>query len=125
MNKIKSFALAAISAVAVMGFSSCNTSDSPSEPVFVVDLNSADIPFNVNNYWSDCYTAADLTVTPFVFSHRSWADEWDGVSYPAWNGFCPSRVNDNREFASDWTEHQCYSFHSWSINLRPSTVDRL
>ena len=53
MNKIKSFALAAISAVAVMGFSSCNTSDSPSEPVFVVDLNSADIPFNVNNYWSD------------------------------------------------------------------------
>lgn len=106
MNKIKSFALAAISAVAVMGFSSCNTSDSPSEPVFVVDLNSADIPFNVNNYWSDCYTAADLTVTPFVFSHRSWTDEWDGVSYPAWNGFCPSRVNDNREFASDWTEHQ-------------------
>ena len=87
MKAIKTFALAAFSALAVMGFSSCNTTDTPAEPLFVLDLNEANFSFNVDNYWADCYTAGNINVTPFVFSHQSWVDEWDGESYPAWNGF--------------------------------------
>lgn len=106
MKIIKTLALAAFSALVVMGSSSCNTKDEPAEPMFVLDLSEANFNFNGNNYWADCYTAGNLNVTPFIFSHSAWADEWDGVSYPAWNGFCPSRVNDNRDYESDWTEHQ-------------------
>lgn len=106
MKTIKSFALAAISAFAVMGFSSCNSTDSPAEPLFVLDLNEANFSFNSGNYWTDCYTAGNFNATPFVFSHSAWNNEWDGVSYPAWNGFCPSRVNDTMDYESDWVDHQ-------------------
>lgn len=106
MKTIKSFALAAISAFAVMGFSSCNSTDSPAEPLFVLDLNEANFSFNSGNYWTDCYTAGNFNATPFVFSHSAWNNEWDGESYPAWNGFCPSRVNDTMDYESDWVGHQ-------------------
>ena len=106
MKTIKSFALAAISAFAAVGFSSCNSTDSPAEPIYVIDLNVSDFTFNSDNYWADCYTAGNINTPLFVLSHSSWADEWDGISYPAWNGFCLSRVNDNQDYESDWVDHQ-------------------
>lgn len=106
MKTIKTLALAAFSALVALGFSSCNTKDAPAEPLFVLDLNEANLSFNVNNYWADCYSAGNINASPFMFTHSAWADEWDGVSYPAWNGFCPSKVNDNRDYASDWAAHQ-------------------
>ena len=108
MKSFKFFAVAAICACSIFGFTSCNSDDGPSIELYQIDLEKAQIEFNPDNYWADCYNAAagDIKVGNFSFSHKAWADEWDGVSYPAWKGFCPSKVNDNAEHADDWVAHQ-------------------
>lgn len=107
MKSFKFFAVAAICACSIFGFSSCNNSDEGPQ-LYQVDLENAQISFNADGYWADCYNpnVGDFKCGAFSFSHKAWADEWDGVSYPAWKGFCPSRVNDNTDHADDWVAHQ-------------------
>lgn len=108
MKILKSFALASAAFCAIAGLSSCNSDSTPAEPIFLIDFNQTDISFNNDNYWMGCYdaSAGNFISEGFSFSHNAWADVWDGISYPAWNGFCPSRVNDNREYVDEWTNHQ-------------------
>ena len=112
MKLFKSLAIAAICASSLFGVSSCSTDNTPSIPIYEIDLEGAQFSFNDDNYWTGCYDAAvgDFKVASkagsFSFSHKAWADEWDGVSYPAWKGFCPSRVDDIKDYANDWVNHQ-------------------
>ncbi len=108
MNSIKSFFVAAVASCALLGMQSCVKNDTPSVPATYVDLNSANIPYTTAGYWAYCYDIAtgNLVVDGVSFSHKAWADEWDGVSYPAWNGFCPSKVSDTEDHKDDWTQNQ-------------------
>ena len=108
MTLFKSLALASAAVFAAVGLSSCNTDSNPGEPIYLIDFNQTDISFNSDNYWSDCYkpVAGNFVSEGFSYSHNAWIDEWDGVSYPGWNGFCPSRVNDNLDHSGDWIGYQ-------------------
>lgn len=105
MKLVKSFAVALS---LCLSLSSCLGDSDPQEPVIQLDLNNAIIDFNQAGYWNDCYNpaAGNIEYGVFSFSHSAWADVWDGVSYPAWKGFCPSKVNDNKDYQGDWTDHQ-------------------
>ncbi len=106
MKLIKNLALSATVAGAVFALSSCNSENSAYEPLY--ELTFEEVDFNDEGYWADCYDPAtgDYVSGTFAFSHSAWADVWDGVSYPAWNGFCPSKVNDNENHAGERTDYQ-------------------
>lgn len=108
MKILKSLLLAAVTAGAMFGFTACIGNDGPTEQIYQIGFNPEQITFNSDNYWTGCYepSAGSFTAGIFSFSHRGWADVWDGVSYPAWNGFCPSRVNDNQDHKDDWINNQ-------------------
>lgn len=108
MKSFKFLAVAAICACSILGLSSCMGNSSPSVQYYQIDLETAQISFNTDNYWTGCYdpTIGDLKIGSFTFSHKAWADEYDGVSYPAWKGFCPSKVNDPADHSDDWVAHQ-------------------
>lgn len=105
MKTIKTLSIMMIAALSVMGFTACNSKETPQEPVFLVDLSAADLSYSVDNYWSGCYSEGDFTVNPFVFSHVGFScDDHESIQY--WNGFCPSRVNDNGDHKGDWVNYQ-------------------
>ena len=108
MKLFKTLLFSAISVCGIFGFSSCNDDSTPGVPLYGVDLENAQISFNSDNYWTGCYDVAigDFKADGLTFSHKAWADEWDGVSYPSWKGFCPSKVNDTSDHADDWIAHQ-------------------
>ena len=108
MKLFKSSLLASAAFLFMAGMSSCDSGNSPSEPLFMIDFNQSDISFNSDNYWSGCYDmgAGNFVSEGFSFSHTATSYEWDGITDMSWNGFCPSRVNDNKDYADSWTEHQ-------------------
>lgn len=117
MKSIRSFFVAALASCALGGMQSCVSTDGTSMPVNFVDLSSADIKFDEGGYWAGCYTPGNFVADGITFTHNAWADVWDGVSYPAWNGFCPSKVNDNADYKDDWTNHQwaCMPYNSMNV----------
>lgn len=67
------------------------------------------ISFNEEGYWDNVYSPdiTNFTVNNFTFSHQASADEWDGIIYYAWTGFCPTKSTDNTDYGNgDWTSHQ-------------------
>lgn len=105
--EIKQIAIYGMSVLTALAFSACNSDDQTGVTAYSVDLDN-EFAFNADNYWVDCYNPSEgsFEAGPFEFSHAAWADVWDGVSYPAWNGFCPSKVNDNSDHSDDWVANQ-------------------
>lgn len=107
--KTKSLLLAM--ALTSMALTSCNNDDEPNEVARVVynfGLNAVD--YTAEGYWTEVYNTGygnmfwhpDLQAT-----HKATADEYDGVVYKAWKGFCPSKSTDNADYTGgDWIAHQ-------------------
>lgn len=108
MKTIKSRLILAVSAAAVFGFSSCNSDPEPGAPLNIVSLSDLSMEFNSDNYWSLCYDegVGAVKVDGFAFSHSASSFSWGDEVYTSWSGFCPSRVNDTKEYKDDWTAHQ-------------------
>lgn len=107
MGTIKTLVIASVCSILALSVTSC-LSDNSGEPVYEITFSNGDISFNVNDYWAYCYDieTGSFNYGPFSFSHYAWADEWNGVTYPSWKGFCPARVNDTESYPNDWVNHQ-------------------
>lgn len=107
MNMTKTAAIAAILFAGATVFTSCNSNDEPGISAELVDLNSI-TDFNQAGYWSDCYNEAIGAVRAggFAFSHQASSFTYGDQTYTTWSGFCPSKVNDNQEYPTDWVNHQ-------------------
>lgn len=76
--------------------------------------------YNINyteeGYWDKCYDNIPFGVNGIELSHTATADEWDGVVYKAWKGFCPTVSTDNAEYpASERYLHQWASITGGGI----------
>jgi len=107
MKITKIAAWGALYILSIMGFSSCDSDNGPQIQIETVSFMSI-TDFNSDDYWSKCYdeTAGALRVGGFSFSHEASSFTWGDETYTSWNGFCPSKVNDTKEYADDWTSHQ-------------------
>lgn len=107
-----------LAALAVIGLSACD-SDNEGENyytyVYSFEQSDAASLYNADGYWTEVYnTDEDYTVIglqPNVyFSHSASAEEWYGVVYRSWYGFCPSRANETY----DVTTETDMTLHQWS-----------
>lgn len=68
------------------------------------------VDFNDAGYWNQVYNTGydNIGWNPdLLTTHHASADEYDGVVYKSWNGFCPSRSTDTGDYSGrDWTENQ-------------------
>lgn len=113
--KILKSTLLFIAISSIFGLQSCVGDDDTSDPAYLGDFS--ELTFNGENYWVDCYNtnATEVVAGRLLFSHSASVFSWDGVNYESWEGFCPSKVNDTQDYASNWTAHQ------WaSISPNPS-----
>lgn len=109
MKTIKYGAIMAVSMAAVFGLSSCNSDPEPSPELYLVSMSSVSNEMNQDSYWSYCYDEAIGAVKTggFAFSHEASSTVWEGVTHSSWKGFCPSRVNDTKDYSDGvWTDHQ-------------------
>ena len=91
-------------AVALMGAMTSCSDDDDDDYTVTVNLNKYSVNYDNDGVWADCYksSAGAVTLGNAVFSHEG----GESYGYPFWNGFCPSRVSDTDEYASDWVSHQ-------------------
>ena len=107
---MKKFLLPAIAGLALMvGLTSCNQENTPIEYFASLDFNLPNEDYNDYNVWKYAY---DPEITffgqyPYIFlSHYAQQEEYDGVKYQWFTGFCPSKVEDNSEHSEDWINYQ-------------------
>lgn len=116
MKKL-TFALAACALLSTV-FTSCNDKDDEPTDKLAVEYTftfSSD-NFNGQGYWKDVYNTeignfgvtSDLGTATAILTHSASADEWDGVKYYSFVGFCPTMVNDRNDYSAsgDWASHQ-------------------
>ncbi len=88
----------------------------PGSPVIEIDLMGAQC--SADGPWDLCYTNnGGFAVDGINFSHESYADEYAGVVYESWYGFCPSVATDTEDYTADgaWVDHQWTSVTGGSM----------
>lgn len=121
MNMISMFRPAAMRVIGLAliaaGMSACNGKDDPIDVTLTYDFNFPASVYNTTGYWSEVYNTGEQYQSFVVsaadgyaaasFSHSASADEWDGVVYRSYTGFCPSRVEDTQDHSNeDWIDYQ-------------------
>ncbi|MDE6397239.1 MAG: DUF4465 domain-containing protein [Muribaculaceae bacterium] len=99
------------------GLSACNSNEDPIDVTLTYDFNFPSSVYNNTGYWTEVYNTADEYKTFLVsstngyavaeFSHSASADEYEGVVYRSYTGFCPSRVEDTQDHSNEnWVDYQ-------------------
>ncbi len=106
---MKKLSFALLSLALCMGLSSCNDDKDDSQTVsYIFELSASE--YTSQGYWVDVYNTGqgNFNIYPnLVMSHSAAADEYDGVVYKSWKGFCPSESRDNADHSNDnWVDYQ-------------------
>lgn len=120
MKKIVFRSILALATAASMA--ACDSDNEfPGSPVVEIDLMGAQCADN--GVWTLCYTNnGGFAVDGINFSHESDAAEYDGVVYESWYGFCPSVVEDTKDYTvpdedgTTWVDHQWASITGGSLS---------
>lgn len=116
-TKSRSIALrAALAGLIGFGAVACSNDDS-TEVTMQYAFNFSDEVYNKDGYWVNAYNTAEeysqLVVGSYTnlvlaaFSHSASAEEYYGIVYRSYTGFCPSKVRDNSDHSADqWVDYQ-------------------
>lgn len=95
----------ALALMVAFGFTACDDDEDSEFPDVTLNVASAKLEYNSQNYWTDTYTNSTLTIDGFRFNHSGSTDPYD-----TWDGFTASRSTDNADDAGadkqEWIDYQ-------------------
>lgn len=101
------------------GFTACSDDDDPTDPTVpetpvehdvTLDVASGNFQYRPQGFWDNVYTNDPLVINGIKFSHFGGGNDYGGVIYYSWYGFCPSKSTDNADITGSdteqWIDHQ-------------------